>query len=124
MLSGFRWMSNLLPAKSKLVRDGAISHARVKLGSEVFRALFVKHAGSFKSLPSDFCGYASVAFDGSTGTMPDTAENQAAFGKPSARKDAAAFPQARLMALLAVGQRCLLELALAAIAAKAQVNEP
>lgn len=29
MISGFRWMANLLPAQSKLVSDGAISHARV-----------------------------------------------------------------------------------------------
>ena len=118
MLSGFRWMADLLPAQSKLVSDGAISHARSKLGAEVFRALFVKQVGSFGTQLADFHEYTSVAFDGSTGTMPDTAENQVAFGKPSARKDAAAFPQVRLMALLAVGQRRLLELAWAAYRGK------
>ena len=50
--------------------------------------------------------------------MPDTEENRAAFGKPSARNGAAAFPQVRLMALLAVGQRRLMEVAWAAYRGK------
>lgn len=111
MLSGFRWMTDLLPAQSKVVSDGAISHARTKLGASVFRALFVKQVASYPLPSGDFHGRVSAAFDGSTGTMPDTEENRAAFGKPSARKGTAAFPQVRLMALLAVGQRRLMELA-------------
>ncbi|MGQ9840409.1 MAG: IS4 family transposase [Anaerolineae bacterium] len=111
MVSGLRWLAGLLPAQSKLVSDGAISHARVKLGVAVFRALFVKQVSAFEPLPADFYGRVSVAFDGSTGTMPDSAANQAAFGKPSARQGQAAFPQVRLMTLLAVAQRRLLELA-------------
>lgn len=118
MVSGFRWMANLLPAQSKMVSDGAISHARVKLGAEVFRALFVKQVGVFDGLEADFHGRASVAFDGSTGTMPDTEENRVFFGKPSARKGAAAFPQVRLMSLLAVGPRRLLDLGWAAYRGK------
>ena len=118
MLSGFRWMADLLPAQSKLVSDGAISHARAKLGVEVFRALFVKQVRTFQLLPADFHEWVSAAFDGSTGTMPDTEENRAVFGKPSARNGAAAFPQVRLMALLAVGQRRLMELAWAAYRGK------
>lgn len=105
MVSGFRWLSNLLPAKAKIVSDGAISHARVKLGVDVFRLLFAKLGASAKSLPADFHGRSSVAFDGSTGTMPDSEQNQAAFGKPSARQGQSAFPQVRLMALLAIAPR-------------------
>ena len=118
MLSGFRWMTSLLPAQSKLVSDGAISHARAKLGADVFRALFVKQVGSFQSLEADFHGLVSVIFDGSTGTMPDTEENRTAFGKPSARNGVAAFPQVRLMALLAAGPRKLLDVAWAAYRGK------
>lgn len=118
MLSGFRWMVNLLPAQSKLVSDGAISHARAKLGAEVFRVLFVKQVSVFETLAADFHGRVSVAFDGSTGTMPDTEENRVFFGKPSARKGTAAFPQVRLMSLLAVGPRRLLDLAWAAYRGK------
>ena len=119
MLSGFRWMTDLLPSQSKLVSDGAISHARVKLGAGLFQTLFAKQVESFQpSLSADFHGWISVIFDGSTGTMPDTAENQATFGKPSARNGAAAFPQLRLMGLLAAGPRRLLGLAWAAYRGK------
>ena len=92
MLSGFRWLADLLPPQAKLVSDGAISHARVKLGVEVFRVLWTKLVASFQPLPADFHGLTSVIFDGSTGTMPDTTANQAAFGRPSARTGVAAFP--------------------------------
>lgn len=37
MLSGFRWRADVLPAQTQLVSDGTISHARVKLGVEVFQ---------------------------------------------------------------------------------------
>jgi hypothetical protein len=76
MLSGFRWLQGLLPAKAKVVAEGTISHARVKLGVAPFRLLFAKLTASFKEIPSDFYGRVSVAFDGSTGTMPDSEPNQ------------------------------------------------
>lgn len=113
MVSGFRWLADKLPAKAKLVSDGAISHARAKLGVEVFRGLWSKLVASSQPLPADFHGLSSVIFDGSTGTMPDTEANRAAFGKPSARRGMAAFPQVRLMGLLAVAQRRLLDIAFA-----------
>jgi hypothetical protein len=101
MVSGFRGLAHVLPAQAKQVSDGAISHARVKLGVEVFRVLWTKLVASFQPRPADFHGLTSVIFDGSTGTMPDTETNRATFGKPSARTGAAAFPQVRLMGLLA-----------------------
>lgn len=113
MLSGCRWLADLLPAQAKLVSDGAISHARVKLGGEVFRVLWTKLVAACQPLPADFHGLRSVVFDGSTATMPDTAANQATFGKPSARTGTAAFPQVRLMGLLAVAQRRLLDITFA-----------
>jgi hypothetical protein len=64
-------------------------------------------------LPTDFHELTSVIFDGSTGTMPDTEANRAAFGKPYARRGTAAFPQVRLMGLLAVAQRRRVDLAFA-----------
>jgi len=113
MVSGFRWLEDILPAKAKLVSDGTISHARVKLGVEVFRVLWHKLVASFRPLPADFHGLISAIFDGSTGTMPDTEANRAAFGKPKARTGTAAFPQVRLMGLLAVARRQLLDIACA-----------
>lgn len=76
MLSSFRWLKGLLPATAKLVAEGTISHARVKLGVDLFRLLLVKLTASFKEIAPDFHGRVSVAFDGSTGTMPDSEPNQ------------------------------------------------
>ena len=113
LVSGFRWLTTVLPPQTKLISDGAISHARVKLGVEVFRVLWNKLKASSQALPADFQGLTSVIFDGSTGTMPDTAANRTAFGKPHARRATAAFPQVRLMSLLAVAQRRLVDLTFA-----------
>lgn len=113
MVSGLRWLKDALPPQTKLVSDGAISHARVKLGVEVFRVLWNKLRTSSPALPADFHELTSVIFDGSTGTMPDTEANRVAFGKPSARRGTAAFPQVRLMSLLAVAQRRLVDIAFA-----------
>ena len=113
LVSGFRWLTAVLPPQTKLVSDGAISHARVKLGVEVFRVLWHKLQASSPALPADFHELTSVIFDGSTGTMPDTEANRVAFGKPSARRGTAAFPQVRLMGLLAVAQRRLVDIAFA-----------
>ena len=64
MVSGFRWLTDLLPADVKIVGDGAISHARVQLGVGVFRTLFAKLVATFHPLPADFHGRISVIFDG------------------------------------------------------------
>lgn len=113
LVSGFRWMHNFIPAQSKLVEEGAISHARVRLGVNVFRQLFAKVTGSFQAPQPDFHGWVSVVFDGSTGTMPDTAANCKAFHKPASQRGSAAFPQLRMMTLLAVSMRVLLDVAYA-----------
>lgn len=79
MLAGFRWLQGLLPAQAQVVAEGTISHARVKMGVAPFRLLFAKLTASFPEIPADFYGRVSVAFDGSTGTMPDSAANQKNF---------------------------------------------
>ena len=56
LVSGFRWLTAVLPPQTKLVSDGAISHARVKLGVEVFRVLWNKLKASSQALPADFRG--------------------------------------------------------------------
>ena len=113
LVSGFRWLTDVLPAKARIVADGAISHARVKLGWVVFWVLLDKLVAAAPPLTPDFHGRVTAVFDGSTGTMPDTEANVAAFGKPKARKNQAAFPQVRLMALLAVSARYILDVAFA-----------
>jgi len=113
MTSGFRWNQMILPPKSNIVQDGAISHARVRLGYKVFQALFYKLAASFWPITPDFHGLLSVAFDGSTGTMPDTKRNEDEFDKPKSRSGQGAFPHMRMMTLMALSVRLMLDIAYA-----------
>ena len=118
MMSGFRWLEGVLPAQAKMLATGALSHARVKLGVEVFHRLFDKLTGSYQQIEPDFHGRVSVVFDGSTGTMPDSAANRQAFGKPPSGRGQAAFPQLRLVSLLAVSVRLVLDVAYGAYVGK------
>ena len=113
MLVGFRWVQTLLPPQSRVVQDGTISHARVRLGVEVFRSLLHKLTSSLWPIEPDFHGYVSVAFDGSTGTMPDTERNVSKFHKPKSQSGQAAFPQLRMMTLMALPVRLILDVAYA-----------
>jgi hypothetical protein len=113
MVAGFRWIQTLLPPQSHVVQDGAISHARVRLGVGVFQSLFYKLTISLWPIEPDFHGYVSAAFDGSTGTMPDTEWNVNEFHKPKSRSGNAAFPQMRMMTLMALPVRLMLDVAYA-----------
>ena len=111
LLSGFRWLGEHFPDRAHLVSEGAISHARQRLGPEVLATLLQLQVAALPLPEPDFHGYRSAAFDGTTATVPDTPKNTAAFGKPAARRGTAAFPQVRLMALLALSVRQVIGLA-------------
>ena len=52
LVSGLRWLTCCLP--SKLVQDGTLSHARKRLGVEVFRRIFQKMVAHQDTLAKDF----------------------------------------------------------------------
>lgn len=54
-------------------------------------------------------GLRVLAADGVSFRTPDTASNEAAFGKPDSRKEAAAFPQIRVVCLLDVATHLVLD---------------
>jgi hypothetical protein len=116
LLSGFRWLSHDMP--SFIVKNGAISRARVKLGVDVFRCIFDKFASSFKNTKADFYQWVTVMFDGTTMSMPDTKSNVEKFGKHSSGRGSGAFPQLRAVALLALSARRILDIAYGPIKGK------
>lgn len=116
LVSGLRWLRLDLPAK--LVKDGAISHARVKLGVAVFRDIFYKFVLSFISFKPDFYEWVTVMFDGTAMTMPDTESNRKKFGKPKSSRGSGAFPQMRAVALLVMSARLILDIAYAPFSGK------
>jgi hypothetical protein len=113
LVSGLRWLRLDLPAKAKLVKDGAISHARVKLGVAVFQTIFSSLVLSFTRIQPDFHGLVSAAFDGTGIPMPDTDSNRDKFGKPKCRGGYGAFPQMRVVSLLVLSARLIFDIAYA-----------
>lgn len=113
MVSGFRWVQKILPPCATFVKDGALSHARVRLGLDLFKRLFAKLVEKCNVLKPDFHGLSTVLFDGTYGSMPDSDENVNKFGKPSSREGVAAFPQTRIMCLMAASVRIILDVAYA-----------
>ena len=116
MLSGFRWLQLNFP--SKIVEDGAISHARVKMGVDVFRSIFYKFVSSFNNTMHDFYKWTTVMFDGTTMTMPDTKSNLEKFGKHKSGRGFGAFPQLRAVTLLALSARRIIDISYAPIKGK------
>jgi len=116
LISGVRWLRLDLPAK--LVKDGAISHARVKLGVNVFQAIFYRFIWSFVPISPDFHEWVTVMFDGTSMTMPDTKSNRDKFGKPKSRSGYGAFPQVRVVAFLVLSARLIFDIAYAPFSGK------
>jgi hypothetical protein len=87
---------------------GALTQARARLGSGALKALFERVASPTSAqgaAGSWWRGLRLVAIDGTVFDVPDTAPNEARFGRPgSGRGDMkGAFPQARVVALAECG---------------------
>ena len=111
LISGFRWQSLDLPAK--ILKDGAISHARGRLGVAVFRDIFYRLVLGLRTIESDFHGMVTAMFDGTALTMPDTKSNQEKYGKPRSGRGTGAFPQMRVVALMIMSVRQIFDVAYA-----------
>ncbi len=83
------------------VTDGAIAHARERLGVEPARLLF-REIGAWVDPPPTFHGLRVWAVDGMKTTVPDTPENVKRFGRPSSMHEALPFPQLLLATLSSV----------------------
>ncbi|MEA5551629.1 IS4 family transposase [Anabaena cylindrica UHCC 0172] len=107
MISGLRWLSCCLP--KQLISEGAMSHARVRIGLTIFQLIFKKLTSSFTTLKSDFHKWTTVIFDGSTGTTPDTESNRDKFGKSKCGRGESAFPMLRIVTLISASTRLILD---------------
>ena len=88
----------------------ALSRVRRRLGEKPFELLFWRLAGPLGAGTAPWshtCGLLAVAWDGTTVTVPASAANIAAFGRPGGAKDGH-YPQMRLVTLIACGTRGLL----------------
>jgi len=114
LTDGLAWASGweeeyVLPSKS------AIFQARARLGAEPLQALFERVACPVGTAPAVgvtapgwLAGRRLVAVDGTCLDVADTPENEAFFGRPGVNKgERAAFPQARVVALVECGTHAL-----------------
>jgi hypothetical protein len=96
LISGLRGLRNTLSLKP--VSDGAIAHARRRLGVRPLRHFLQAQARDIRPAPS-FQGLRVWAFDGTSLTMPDTEENRRVFGLRKASRGRCAFPDLKVVAL-------------------------
>lgn len=106
----FRAMRGLPPCSSA---TGAFCTARQRLPEELLARL-TRHIGQElrQQAPATWAlhGRPISIVDGSTVSMPDTAENTAAFGKPANQRGHSGFPVARIVVLLCLTTGAALEL--------------
>jgi Insertion element 4 transposase N-terminal/Transposase DDE domain len=112
LTDGLAWSS---PADElvKLPSKSAIFQARERLGFEPIEALFRRVARPLASAvtPGSWLGGRRlVAIDGTCLDLADTVENDEFFGRPGVAKgEQAAFPQARLVALIECGTHAIFD---------------
>lgn len=110
LLSGLRRVFPSLPRR--MVKDGAITHARRRIGVDVLREIFSWTGKQAQNLTADFHGWTSVIVDGSQLTMPDTMKNAVRWGRPGSSRGMTAFPQLRLVALVSASVQSVLHVVL------------
>ena len=104
LVDGLRWISPDLPVR--VSGKSSISRARTRLGAAPFLALrdsCVAPLARPGTPGAWYRGLRLVAFDGSSLNLPDEARNREAFGLPGASRGSAAFPQARVTAMVELG---------------------
>lgn len=111
LVSGLRDFDRDIPKKP--LADGALSHARERIGVEVIREIFEASRRMLVGLKPDFHGFSSLAIDGTGLTMPDTPQNLQHFGKPGTNRGTPAFPQMRLVGLVAIATQAVFDAAFA-----------
>jgi hypothetical protein len=103
LVGGLEWLGRWRRPWS-VPSTAAISKARARLGPEPLRALFasvVRPLAAESTQGSWYRGLRVVSMDGTTLDLPDTAENDAHFGRPGSGRGEGrgAFPQVRLVGL-------------------------
>lgn len=112
LVEGLRAVDPSLPIT--IPQKSSFSKARERVGSEPLRHLFEAMAEPLASSATPGAFYREwrlMSIDGSTMDVPDTAANEAHFGRPAvSRGERSAFPKLRWVALGEVGSRAVVGL--------------
>lgn len=115
-------------ARRPAATSSGVVQARDRLGAAPLKALFEQTAARWAGASADahrWRGLSLYGVDGSALRIPDTPENEAAFGRPGTSRGKAGYPQLRLVALMVLRSHLLAGLALGAWSAgEATLAEP
>jgi hypothetical protein len=109
LVEGLEWLGLPMQRLRSTGRSG-ISQARSRLGVEPLRRLYedlVVPIAQPQTRGARYRQWIVVSLDGSTLDLADTAENEAAFGRPFASRGQSGFPQLRFVALVENGTHVL-----------------
>lgn len=104
-------------ARRPAATSSGVVQARDRLGAAPLKALFEQTAARWAGASADahrWRGLSLYGVDGSALRIPDTPENEAAFGRPASSRGKAGYPQLRLVALMVLRSHLLAGLALGA----------
>ena len=108
LLEGLRWLWGAEAVR--VAGKSGISQARTRLGEAPLRRLYERLVRPVATPATKGAWYRErrpVSLDGSCLDVADTAENEAAFGRPGAGRGGSAFPQLRFVALAENGTHVL-----------------
>src|SRR3954451_24001948 len=108
LLEGLRWLWGAEAVR--VAGKSGISQACTRLGAEPLRRLYervVRPVATPATRGAWYRRWRPVSLDGSCLDVADTAENEAAFGRPGAGRGESAFPQLRFVALVENGTHIL-----------------
>jgi putative transposase len=111
-LIAFRACKNLSLPSSK---TGAYCIARDKLDEDAMHRTLCETGDDIEEAAPDewrWLGHRVIAGDGTTVTMPDTPQNQAAYPQETTQKKGCGFPLMRMVVLFAISTGVVLELAM------------
>src|SRR3954463_14461867 len=108
LLEGLRWLWGAEAVR--VAGKSGISQARTRPGEAPLRRPYervVRPVATSATKGARYRAWRLVSLDGSCLDVADTAENEAAFGRPGAGRGESAFPQLRLVALVENGTHVL-----------------
>jgi len=94
------------------VTSGGAARARNRVGAEPLEELFTLSAAKWEEELSDLDTWRGLklrALDGTTLRLPDSAVNDEVYGRPGSTRSPAAYPQARVVAVLGLGSRTMVD---------------
>ena len=106
VVAGWREVSGNDQGTWSLPSTAAIVQARQRAGARLLRELFhavARPIATERTGGAYLGGLRLMAIDGTMIDVADTPENDRAFGRPSTRRGAGAFPQIRVLALIETG---------------------